>query len=88
MRDLWRVIEACKAKGHMVRLAFFPGGNMNVAIYDSEKQSKQYMYDKFNYEDLEKAIMKDWGHLIKTPSEIKGATILPSFPLPAGFPKL
>lgn len=64
MRDLWRMIEAVKAKGHMVRLAFFPGGNLNVAIYDSEKQMQQKMYDAHSYEQLEEMMRKDWGSLL------------------------
>jgi hypothetical protein len=75
MRDLWKMIEALKEKGHMVRLAFFPGGSMNVAVYDSEKQMLQYIYDQFSYEQLEHEMRKDWGHLLGKPS-------LPLPPLP------
>lgn len=86
MRDLWRMIEAVKAKGHMVRLAFFPGGNMNVSIYDSEKQMQQKMYDAHSYEQLEEMMRKDWGHLIGMKSTVPHI-IVPTLGLPP-LPKL
>lgn len=79
MRDLWRMIEALKADKHMVRIAFFPGGTLNVAVYDSTKQMKQNMYDAHTYEELETMMKKHWGHLL--------APSLPlPLPTPAGFP--
>lgn len=80
MRDLWRLVEAIKNKKHMVRIAFFPGGSLNIAVYDSEKQMKQKMYDAHSFEELETMIKKDWGHLL-TPA-------LPSLPPLPALPRL
>jgi hypothetical protein len=97
MKNIWAIVEACKAQGHMVRIALFPGGHMNVGIYDSEKQMKQHMYDHFEVDKLEAAMMKDWGHLINSNNldqsikEIITKFELPKpsgMPLPPGFPKL
>lgn len=69
----------------MVRIGMWPGGHVTVAIYDSEKQSKQYLYESKtgDLNQLEQDILKDWRHLLNVaPVPSKG------FPSLAGFPKL
>ena len=83
-RDLWTIIEELKNRKHMVRMALFPGGNLNLAVYDSEKQMMQYMYDHYSFEELEAAVKKDWGHLIISARPLETPKTLPR---PAGFPK-
>jgi hypothetical protein len=81
VRDLWLIVEALRAKKNMVRFSSFPGGTVNLAVYDSEKQSQQYMYDAHSFDELETLVKKHWGHLLGPVGVTK------PLPLPPGFPR-
>lgn len=84
MSELWKVLEKCRERKMMIRLAFFPGNHISLGIYDTEKQSKQYLYESKtgDIDQLNQDVLRDFRHLL-------AATVnkIPSFPTPAGFPK-
>lgn len=94
MRDLWKFIEALKERKHLVSFKSFPGGHMCVAVYDSERQMEQYLYESKtgSYEEIEKGLIKDWGHILFPKTKHTSARSMDvvgkiAFPLPPGFPK-
>lgn len=87
MNDLWKILEACRAKKMMVRVAMFPGGAINVAIYDNEKQMKQYIYGGESFEQIEAQVKKDFGKLLGSVQTVPSLPKLPSIPPIPGFPR-
>lgn len=82
MRELWRIVEACRERKMMVRVGMWPGGAINVAIYDNEVQQRQHTYDADSLADIEMMVLKDFAHLL---GNVTPAKAFPSFPK---FPKL
>lgn len=75
-KDLYSVLDKVIERKWMVRFAAWPGGHRHIAIYDSEKQSKQHLYEAESMEELEVAVLKDWKHLL--------TRVPPGFPRPPG----
>jgi hypothetical protein len=87
MRDLYKILDSLIADKVMVRFNSFPGGSINVSIHVFKPKELNYLYDVDSIDEIEKKIVADFRHLIKTPSEMRGIAILPPMPTPPGFPR-
>jgi hypothetical protein len=88
MRELSILLESITAQNLMTRLAFFPGGVVNVAVYG--KDETNYFYDAKNVDEMVKKMQKDWPSTTVTTKTIiaipgNARISLPSFPPP--FPR-
>lgn len=77
--SIWKLIDTIVLAKHMVRFAAWPGGNRTLSIYVG---NKQHLYNG-SFEEIEVAVLKDFGHLLSTPKPS-----LPKLPPLPGLPKL
>lgn len=84
MRDLYKIFDKLVGTKSIVSFHFksFPVKPFYLTIYD--KDSNCHLYEGQTMEDLERQVIKEWGHLIHN----TGPTLpLISMPTPQGFPK-
>lgn len=90
---LAKVIQKLRERKMMVRLAVFPSGLCTLAIYDSEKQMKQHLYEAADFMEIERLLAEDWSERLFSKEAMRDVesrfvkTPMPTMPTPPGFPK-
>lgn len=80
MRDIYKVLaKLTECNKKMVHYKSFPSGTLHLSVYCFIKE-KTYLYDLADMDNFERAVLKDWSHLL--------GTTLPSLPPLPPLPRI